>query len=182
MELHRLLADRLQVMMPVLPGLIVSLLPHSSRVYPPEDIPSKSVIVLSGILTAVGGAFHRVFGGVIHSASGQRGKFQKQSDTASATIKAAKTYVPHLLTVTMILDETMRERELVGSVDRGVDICRPIQKLAGTGDSQIRTHGRMSRLQLRPSSMSTLFPHRQINRIWIPRRPFPFCDLANKVQ
>ena len=128
MELHRLLADRLQVMMPVLPGLIVSLLPHSSRVNPPEDIPSKSVIVLSGILTAVGGAFHRVFGGVIHSAGGQRGKFQKQSDTASATIKAAKTYVPHLLTVTTILDETMRERELVGSVDRGVDILPPHSK------------------------------------------------------
>ena len=126
-----LLADRLQVMMPVLPGLIVSLLPDSSRGNPPEDIPSKSVIVLSGILTAVGGAFHRVFGGVIHSAGGQRGKFRKQSDTASATIKAAKTYVPHLLTVTTILDETMRERELVGSVDRGVDILPPHSKASG---------------------------------------------------
>jgi hypothetical protein len=50
-----LLSDRLQVMMPLVPGFVMSLV-HDG------DISAKSLDVLNDMLAAVGGSFHRVFG------------------------------------------------------------------------------------------------------------------------
>lgn len=106
-----LIADRLQVMVPLLPGMIVSLLSHPSD-YSIKAIDStistRSLIVLSEILISVGGAFHRVFGGVVHSAGRQ--SLKTRGEGSSDAIKAARVYVPHLLVVSMILENHIAVR------------------------------------------------------------------------
>jgi hypothetical protein len=106
-----LLADRLQVMMPLLPGLVVSLLSHPSDVTSETKVPVEAMDVLSELLTAVGGAFYRVFGGRTHSAGPRSSKaFSSPRKVDSGAVKAAKSYVPHLLVVVMILENHIELR------------------------------------------------------------------------
>lgn len=106
-----LLADRLQVMMPLLPGLVVSLLSHPSDATAETKVPVEAMDVLSELSTAVSGAFYRVFGGVTHSAGPRSSKgFSSPRKVDSGAVKAAKSYVPHLLVVVMILENHIELR------------------------------------------------------------------------
>eukprot|EP00934_Nitzschia_sp_Nitz4_P008655 Nitzschia sp. Nitz4//scaffold12_size214221//49825//58278//NITZ4_001488-RA/size214221-processed-gene-0.150-mRNA-1//-1//CDS//3329534984//8645//frame0 len=104
-----LLSDRLKVMMPLLPGLVVSLVAHPSEAAS-QNIPSSSLKLLAELLTAVGGGFYRVFGGQTHSAS-PRSQRNQQAD--SSAVQAAKSYVHHLLVVAMVLEYHIVLRQLV---------------------------------------------------------------------
>ena len=96
-----LLSDRLQIMMPLVPGMVISLL---SSISEESDDTVAAVAALRELLQAVGGTFHRVFGGMIHSTGGSRAHTKNKTDGFARSIKAAKTYVPHLLTVAMTLE------------------------------------------------------------------------------
>ena len=110
-----LIADRLQVMIPMLPGMVVSLLTHPSNATSHKLMSAKSLNVLAEILTAVGGAFHRVFGGMVHI-SGQQ-SVKTRNNVSSEAIKAAKSYVPHLMIVVMILENHIAMRSSITSYD-----------------------------------------------------------------
>ena len=87
-----LLADRLHIMMPMLPAMVVSMLTPESH------------HILSEVLQSVCGALERVFGGVVHSA-GRRPV--TRASGSSDTIQAAKSYVPHLLVVAMVIEKQL---------------------------------------------------------------------------
>lgn len=111
-----LLADRLQVMMPLLPGLVVSFVSHpldAAKDKSKQRIRKEALDVLVELITAVGGSFYRVFGGMTHSAvGGSRNK--KQSRLVDSTaVRAAKNYIPHLLTVALILENHIELRKEV---------------------------------------------------------------------
>ena len=97
-----LLSDRLEAMMPILPSLVVSLLSSLTDQHSSTIAKEKSLKVLANLITAVGGAFYRVFGGMTHTAGNQRGKGWLAVD--STAISAAKAYAPHLLVVAMVLE------------------------------------------------------------------------------
>ncbi|KAL3924923.1 MAG: hypothetical protein SGILL_000744 [Bacillariaceae sp.] len=104
-----LLSDRLQAMMPILPAMVVSLLSPPTN---PKDmeiatwLPEKSLAVLADLVTAVGGAFYRVFGGMMHTAGGKtKGKGWLTVDNTA--VNTAKSYVPHLLAVAMALENSI---------------------------------------------------------------------------
>eukprot|EP00980_Cylindrotheca_fusiformis_P016230 scaffold4825_cov132-Cylindrotheca_fusiformis.AAC.7 len=132
-----LLADRLQVMMPLLPGLVVSLVSHPSDVVNNKEkleIDQKGLDMLVELITAVGGSFYRVFGGMTHSAvGGSRNK--KQSRLVDSTaVQAAKSYVPHLLVVAIILENHIKLR--TNSAESAVSILKVpamVQKRADDG-------------------------------------------------
>jgi hypothetical protein len=132
-----LLADRLQVMMPVLPGLVVSLVSHPWDVANDkgkQEIDKKALDVLVELITAVGGSFYRVFGGMTHSAvGGSRNK--KQSRLVDSTaVQAAKNYIQHLLVVAVILENHIKLR--TDSEKSAVDILKVpamVQKRADDG-------------------------------------------------
>ena len=102
-----LLSDRLAVMMPLLPGLVVSLVSHPSGASNKTGIPPASLKILAELLSAVGGNFYRVVGGQTHSAGaagvgGNKKTKNRQAD--SIAIQAAKAHIPHLLVVVMVLE------------------------------------------------------------------------------
>lgn len=134
-----LLADRLHIMMPMLPSLVVSLL---------EDEDSNTL--LAKILNAVKEALERVFGGIVHSA-GRRPS--KQASGSADTIKAAKNYVPHLLAISMVLEnkvpslesdpipilkapDSVKPRDKMVETDTWVS-SSSTQELSGKGDINI---------------------------------------------
>ena len=98
-----LLSDRLQIMMPLVPGMVISLL--STLVEDSER--ETSITSLRALLRAVGGTFHRVYGGLIHSTGGARRHVKNSRDGFAESIKAAKTYVPHLIAVAMAIEDCM---------------------------------------------------------------------------
>ncbi|VEU43883.1 unnamed protein product [Pseudo-nitzschia multistriata] len=111
-----LLSDRLAVMMPLLPSLVVSLLPVPAAAGSVEEqhrgeVPSgESLRVLTEVVTAVTGSFYRVFGGITHSAAfhGSRSKTgNKQNGGDSGETKTARAYVPHLLVVANALEQSL---------------------------------------------------------------------------
>ena len=133
-----LLSDRLQVMMPLLPGLVVSLLSHPSDVNEAKHQPtnSQTMHVLTELITAVGGGFYRVYGGIIHSAGNASRKRNRTVD--SAAVQAAKGYIPHLLIVAIILENhiCLRRKQQAGSSSDAVPILSApsmVQKKADDG-------------------------------------------------
>lgn len=119
-----LLADRLQIMMPLLPGLVVSLLSHPSDSSADSVVAFDSLRVLGEVLTSVGGAFHRVFGGVIHSTDTPRSHLKLKRDGSSESVKAAKTYVPNLLVVAIFLEHHINLRSPLAAT-KPVKVSRP---------------------------------------------------------
>lgn len=100
-----LLSDRLEIMIPLLPGLVMALLSRLRSTMSGNHTPVDSIATLTEILTAVGGAFHRVFGGVIHSSSNSSTPYNSSIKRAeSEAIKAAKTHAPHLAVVALLLE------------------------------------------------------------------------------
>ncbi|KAL7565117.1 hypothetical protein ACA910_005124 [Epithemia clementina (nom. ined.)] len=96
-----LLSDRLQIMMPLVPGLVISLVSALTD----QKETAGSIEALRALLRAVGGTFHRVYGGLIHSTGGARRHVKNSRDGFAESIKAAKTYVPHLIAVAMALED-----------------------------------------------------------------------------
>lgn len=117
-----LIADRLQIMIPMLPGMLVSLLSHPSDAISDKLMTRKALTTISDILTAVVGAFHRVFGGVSHGPSLQSAK--KRGEGSSDEIKAARAYVPHLLVVAMILENHIAVRSPLSNKNGVIPIMR----------------------------------------------------------
>jgi hypothetical protein len=132
-----LLSDRLAVMMPILPSLVVSLLAPTSDSQDSHAntiASAKSLTVLAELITAVGGAFYRVFGGMTHSAGNKRNKGWLAVD--STAVQTAKAYVPHLLVVTMIIENhiVLLKRNQI-SDDSAVTILRaPAMAQKGVDD------------------------------------------------
>jgi hypothetical protein len=120
-----LLSDRLQIMVPILPGLIVSLLSHPSDATAESVVSVKSMIALSEVLTAAGGAFHRVFGGLIYSSGGTRSQVKNRREGYSESIKAAKTFVPNLIIVAMLLENHVTLRASESEEGAPVEILHP---------------------------------------------------------
>ena len=107
-----LLSERLQIMMPLLPGLVVSLVSHPSDAEKSDNktMSSKSLTSLTELITSVGGSFYRVFGGLTHSAgSPSHGKRNRSVDNAA--VATAKVYIPHLLVVAIILENHIELRK-----------------------------------------------------------------------
>jgi hypothetical protein len=105
-----LLSDRLQVMIPLLPGMVVSILSHPSDVTADTTISKEALNVLSELVTAVGGSFYRVFGGMTHSTA-SRSSGARQRTMVTEIVKAAKDFIPHLLVVAMILENHIELRK-----------------------------------------------------------------------
>lgn len=128
-----LLSDRLAVMMPLLPGLVVSLVSHPSDTK--HKITPKALKILAELLTAVGGSFYRVLGGQKHSAGAQVGtKFTRNRQADSMTIQAAKSYVPHLLVVAMVLEHHIQQRQKDNSDEKVSVLQRPSMAQRGADD------------------------------------------------
>jgi hypothetical protein len=119
-----ILSERLQIMMPLLPGIVVSLLGHPSYTTPDTAISTKALTVLAEVLTCVGGAFQRVFG-------------LRQSDrldSSSEIVKSAKAFVPHLLVVAMLIENHIALRSV--SKDGA---CVAVQRPQVGNDRSVRT-------------------------------------------
>ena len=129
-----LLSDRLAVMMPLLPGLVVSLVSHPSDHH--QGITSQGLKILAELLTAVGGSFYRVLGGQRHSAGAVVGtKLTRNREADSIAIQAAKSYIPHLLVVVMVLEHHMvRRLEQDHSNDSVSILQRPSMAQQGADD------------------------------------------------
>ena len=117
-----LLSDRLGIMMPLLPGLVVSLLSHPSYSTSDTRMSRGALLVLAELLTAMGGAFHRVFGGVIHQTEGLKSQVKSRRDKSADSVKAAKTHVPPLLVAALFLEKHIRLRR---KEKRPVTVSRP---------------------------------------------------------
>ena len=117
-----LLSDRLQIMMPLVPGMVISLISALTE----QNESESSIMALRALLRAVGGTFHRVFGGLIHSTGGARRHVKNSRDGFAESIKAAKTYVPHLLTVAMALEgSVVNSFSDVDELHAAVRVMRP---------------------------------------------------------
>lgn len=111
-----LLSDRLAIMMPIFPSMVISLLQApstvgGSNVTTIEDgknnnsviIPSEpSLRVLTELITAVGGSFYRIFG--VGWSNNNNNTSRKKAEDDSLEARTAKEYVPHLLVATMMLE------------------------------------------------------------------------------
>ena len=120
-----LLSDRLQIMMPLVPGIVASLLPLTTVV------PPNLLVALSELLNTVGGTFHRVYGGVIHSTGGEKSGLSPPGSGHSEGVKAAKTFVPHFLVIAMLLEKQMdllKTSDVDGDDDSSVIIPSPQTK------------------------------------------------------
>lgn len=93
-----MLSDRLKVMMPLLPGLVVSLISHPADVTMDTLIAADSMEVLTELITSVTTSFHRAFGMTLPRTE------------SAAIVKAAKDYAPNLLMVAMLLESHIRLR------------------------------------------------------------------------
>lgn len=100
-----LLSDRLKVVMPLLPGLVVSLISHPADVTMDTPIAADSMDVLKELVTSVTTSFHRVFGLTL-----------PRTDS-KVIIKAAKDYAPNLLMVAMLLESHIHLRMPLASND-----------------------------------------------------------------
>lgn len=113
-----LLADRLHIMIPMLPSMVVS------------AIASDSNELLAELFQSVCGALERVFGGVMHSAG--RRPVTKASGS-SETIQAAKSYVPQLLVVAMVIEKHLSPtKDGLIKIDKGSNEILPRDKIADT--------------------------------------------------
>ncbi|KAL3919245.1 MAG: hypothetical protein SGILL_003850 [Bacillariaceae sp.] len=70
-----------------------------------EWLSEKSLTILADLITAEGGAFYRVFGGMVHSASPKKGRGWLTVDNTA--VNTAKSYVPPLLVAAMALENTI---------------------------------------------------------------------------
>jgi hypothetical protein len=99
-----LLSERLQVMMPLLPGMVISFLPNPSDATVARPLAFGSLTTMCDLLTSVAGTFHRVFGGALHSKADTKRHAKNRLDGSAERIKAAKVYVPQLLSVAVLLE------------------------------------------------------------------------------
>ena len=116
-----LLSDRLKVMMPLMPGLVVSLISHPADVTMDTPIAADSMQVLTELITLMTTSFHRVFGLTL-----------PRTDS-SAIVKAAKDYAPNLLMVAMLLESHVHLRMSTTSNDEAVVVLKCRQP-KGDGD------------------------------------------------
>jgi hypothetical protein len=104
--------------MPLLPGLVISLVSHPADVYKetqPDKLDSCALDVLAELLSAVCSSFHRVFGGIAHAAMSQVRRMHMKGRNAamrSTVVKAARQYASHLLMVSVLLESHVQVREL----------------------------------------------------------------------
>jgi hypothetical protein len=119
-----LLTDRLQVMVPLLPGFIVSLISHPADVTADTFIADECMEVLKELLTTVTTSFHCVFGGPIQPRTQH-----------SSIVEAAKDHVPYLVMVIMLLESHIYLRKSA-SLDEAVVIlkCRKPQSDGERGE------------------------------------------------
>ena len=117
-----ILSDRLQVMVPLLPGLVVSLV---------WDVKPKRLQMLQEMVSAVGGAFHRVFGVLMQNTTTpstpmhtpRKGGFLRPNNNNNnkaqnaAVIQAAQDYVPHLVLVVVWLEHAIQSRSAKNPTD-----------------------------------------------------------------
>lgn len=103
---NEMLADRLQIMMPLLPGVVISLLPRISLAK--SESVDKPILVVSDVLVSIGSAFQRVFGGMLHaSASNSR-------DGSSEIVKSVKVLAPHLVVVAWLIETFIMAKAVDG--------------------------------------------------------------------
>jgi len=102
-----LLTARLQIMMPLLPGMAVSLLEHPSDASADTPIPRQNMQVLSELLTAVGASFSRIYGQWNSSVNNRK---QSSSAIVNQIIQSAKTFAPPLMVIIMLIENHIRLR------------------------------------------------------------------------
>jgi hypothetical protein len=132
-----LLSDRLEAMMPILPSLVISLLPSPDIIE--SDVTSQvslsSLTILTNLLSSVGGAFYRVFGGMTHSAGNSKGKGWLAVDTTA--VNTAKAYLSPLLLVATILEKQIVFMQINGKLVEDTKLtvlCAPTVAQNGTED------------------------------------------------
>jgi len=108
-----LIAGRLQIMMPLLPGLVLSLLSSHQLQQGPGKL-NKPLTSLAELLDSVGGAFHKVFGGTIH-----------RRDGSSDGLKAAKSFVPHLIVAAVAIERRLVDTDAPNSGGDAVIVYKP---------------------------------------------------------
>ncbi len=132
-----LLSERLNIMMPLLPSMIASLLSSEGE---QVEISKAALEVLAHLLTSVGGAFHRVYGADVHSTMSvnrhaQSSYLRKQ---ASSSIRTAKSFIPYLLTIAMLFEKQIKKRDMQRECDV-IQILRPVSFLNDSGTFTSRT-------------------------------------------
>lgn len=119
------MSDRLKVVMPLLPGLVVSLISHPADVTMDTPIAADSMDVLMELVTSVATSFHRVFGLTL-----------PRTDS-KAIIKAAKDYAPNLLMVAMLLESHIHLRMPSTSKDTGPVVILKCRQPKGDEDEWV---------------------------------------------
>ena len=161
-----MLTARLQIMMPILPGMVVSLLEHPSDVSADTIIPRYNIQVLSEVLTAVGASFTRIFSQWHMSVNPNiKARNRKQSSAAVANqiIQSAKTFAPPLMIIIMLIENHIGLRSDANEEDstEALKLHQPDTpsaerpEYAGDGD----TYREMSRIvrQLSSSALMNTF-------------------------
>jgi len=110
-----LLTDRLRIAIPLLPGLVVSLVSHPQDTRIPLSLQESgpmdptSLSILSELLYAIESSFHRVYGDLSATVpkvttTKKRIRNRRKSPANSAAVKVAKDNAPSLLIVLMLLE------------------------------------------------------------------------------
>jgi hypothetical protein len=100
-----LLSDRLQVMMPLLPGLVMSLVCD-------EDISNQSLQILSDLFASISASLHRVLGVAFDTLRPNNyvNKLSPGKDLGNL-VDAATDYLPQLSLVSVLLEHHIRKQE-----------------------------------------------------------------------
>jgi hypothetical protein len=132
-----LLSERINIMMPLLPSMIASLLSSEGEEL---EISKASLEVLAHLLTSVGGAFHRVYGADVHTTTSLNRQAQSSylRKQASSSIRTAKSFIPYLLTIAMLFEKQIRKRDMQRECDV-IQILRPVSFLSDSGTFTSRT-------------------------------------------
>ncbi|GKY94445.1 hypothetical protein MPSEU_000410300 [Mayamaea pseudoterrestris] len=115
---QEMLADRCRIMVPLLPGMVTSLLPRI--LFGDADVADRALQILSNLLISVGAALQRVYGGINICAGSSADSREKTSEV----VKSMKILAPHLFIVALLL-ENLATVKLSDDTERWEGIILP---------------------------------------------------------
>lgn len=161
-----LLTARLQIMMPLLPGMVVSVLEHPLGDSNNTLIPKHYMQVLSELLTAVGASFSRIFSqwNMSVAPTKRMGNYRKHSSTivVNQIIQSAKTFAPPLVIIIMLIEKHIQlKKEAEDESSAAVTLHEPDSIPVGRQIEDSDAYVEVSRIirQLSSSALMNTFSH-----------------------
>ena len=120
------LSDRLHVMLPLVPGFVMSLV-HGGEPC------QRSLEVLAELMSAVHGSFHRVFSVLLQNCMATQGGKTAHALNREELLSAASDFMPHVLLVVVWIEYHIRNHQ--GSLDDPTVVYLPLKHQQHKGQS-----------------------------------------------